>query len=206
VVRDEAAVVKEAPAIRAQLAARQGEALEARVELAGGSGGGRQGGGRQGGGFGGGQGGFGGGFMRGPAVLRRNLSVRLTVAKEEQTQPIQVSDDSRIKLTDRDRKARYDLHIRALTLFAVFNEAQRNTRTLRTQLTALQGSAGLKDAPQSVKDSVAALSKQVTGVPDTIDGRPTRRRDTGSRGTQPPAPATSSKRRSSERNAAHRHR
>ena len=61
---------------------------------------------------------------------------------------------------------------------------------IRTQLTALQGSAGLKDAPQSVRDSVAALTKQVTGVQTHLtEGR----RSAGTQAaaaTQTPAPTT----------------
>ncbi len=130
-------------------------------------GGGRQGGqggqatGR-GGGQGGGQGGggrFGG--ARGPRVLPGTYLVRLTAGKEEITRQIVVEDDPRIVMTERDRKARYDLVMRVNGISATYNQARAALLSLKTQFTTLEATKELAAAPQPVKDRVAALNKRI---------------------------------------------
>ena len=101
----------------------------------------------------------------------------MTVGTEEQTKTIQVEDDPRVHLTDRDRKARYDLQMRVQHLSQTYAEARRNLTTLRTELTTLQKSADTEKAPQSVKDSLTGLAKEVTAMQTFLsEGSPGRAR------------------------------
>ncbi|MCW3095937.1 MAG: glycosyl hydrolase, repeat, partial [Chthonomonadaceae bacterium] len=125
----------------------------------GGQAGGRGQGGGQGGG---GRGGFGG--ARGPRVLPGTYLVRLTAGKEEITRQIVVEDDPRIVMTDRDRKAHYDLAMRVNGISATYNQARTALTSLKTQFTTLAATKELASAPQPVKDRVAALNKHLSAL------------------------------------------
>lgn len=129
-----------------------------------GQGGGAGQGGNGGGGGGRGQGGGGFGGARGPRVLPGTYLVRLTAGKEEITRQIVVEDDPRIVMTDRDRKARYDLVLRVNGISATYNQARAALLSLKTQCTALTGAKELATAPKPVKDRVEALSKRISAL------------------------------------------
>jgi photosystem II stability/assembly factor-like uncharacterized protein len=124
--------------------------------------GGPAGAGQVGGGGGGGRGGFGG--PRGPRVLPGTYLVRLTAGKEEITKQIVVEDDPRIVMTDRDRKARYDMVLRVNGISANYNQARTTLTGLKTQFTTLAAAKELAAAPQPVKDHVATLNRRITAL------------------------------------------
>lgn len=106
---------------------------------------------------------FGGGG-RGPRVLPGTYLVRLTVGKEEQTQPLQVEDDPRLRLSRADRKAHFDAAMRLHRLNGTVQEAVRSLRDLRAQITARQEARTMESASPALKAALAALLKQVMDI------------------------------------------
>jgi hypothetical protein len=128
-------------------------------------------GGAGGQGAGGGQGRFGG---RGgqPRVLPGVYLVRMTVGKEEQTRELKVEDDPRVHIADRDRKALFDQQVRLMKLSQSYAEARRAITSLRTDVTKLQESAEVNKSPDSVKQSLTALSNDIKNAQAVVaDGR-----------------------------------
>lgn len=123
-----------------------------------------QGGGVQGGGGGGGRGQNGFGPARGPRVLPGAYLVRLTAGKEEITKQIVVEDDPRIVMTDRDRKARYDLSLRVNGISATYTQARTTLTSLKAQFTTLAAAKEMAAAPQPVRDRVATLNKRIAAL------------------------------------------
>jgi hypothetical protein len=177
-------------------AGQAGGAGQGRQGRAGGQG---AGGGQGAAGAGGGQGRFGG---RGgqPRVLPGVYLVRMTVGTEEQTREIKVEDDPRIHIADRDRKALFDQQVRLMKLSQSYADARRALNTLRTDVTKLQESAEVSKSPESVKQSLTALSNEIKNAqPIVADGRkaapkapekpvetPTGPTESGQPATQPP--------------------
>jgi len=88
----------------------------------------------------------------------------MTVGAEEQTRLIKVEDDPRIHITERDRKALYDLQLRVVKLSQSYRDARTAITNLRTELTARQKTAETDKAPETVKQSLAMLDKQLSST------------------------------------------
>ena len=110
----------------------------------------------------------------GPRVLPGTYLVRMTVGAEEQTREIKVEDDPRVHISDRDRRALYELQVRVMRLIQSYANARRAMGTLRTELTALRKTADTQRAPDAVKQVLTDLDKEIRGTQAIMaDGRRT---------------------------------
>jgi photosystem II stability/assembly factor-like uncharacterized protein len=151
-----------------------------------------QGGPGDGGRGGGGGAGGGGGFSRGPRVLPGTYTVRLTVGKETQAQPIRVDDDPRITLTEKERKQSLETQMRVAKMLEAASLSRSSLDSVRRQLTDLVG----KNPPAPVKASAEDLLKRVTALQAQIAPIPGRSGSSGAGsagagGAQPPAESES---------------
>lgn len=137
------------------------------------------------------RGGFG---ANGPKVLPGTYLVKLKMGTTEILKPIQVEDDPRLGLTVAERKTYFNAQRQTAVTYRNMEQARRALLGLRTQLTKLQESDGMKNTDKTLKDEVAALAKEVESLSGMVTPRPQPPRrpqaetESGSGGEAPAAP------------------
>jgi photosystem II stability/assembly factor-like uncharacterized protein len=109
----------------------------------------------------GGGGGFGGGFGGGPRALPGDYLVRVSVGKTVQEKLVKVEEDPRLNVSDKDRKAGFDLAMRLSKLVGEASETTRTLDSLRSNVTSLETSDAFKSAPDPIKKRVSEFSKKI---------------------------------------------
>lgn len=115
----------------------------------------------------GGPGQGGAGLATGPRVLPGTYQVRVAAGATEVVQPLQVSDDPRITLTEKERKAIFDTGMRLSQRYAIADTTRRSLSLTRIELTNL-----LSKAPSDLKPRVEALIRRIVGLEARIALQP----------------------------------
>ena len=74
---------------------------------------------------------------------------------------LELSDDPHVKLTDRQRKQRYDLEVRLLNAASASNEARNTLSTLKSELTSRTKAEGFAKAPKNLQEDVKKTLEKV---------------------------------------------
>jgi photosystem II stability/assembly factor-like uncharacterized protein len=127
----------------------------------------------------------------GVKVLPGTYLVKLKMGGTEMIKPIQVEDDPRLELTTAERKTYFNAQKQAAVTYRNMEQARRALLALRTQLTRLQESDGMKKADKAIVDEVKALAQEVETLSGMVTPRtqPARRTAEAESGTQSEAPA-----------------
>ncbi|MDQ3169581.1 MAG: hypothetical protein M3Q55_05540, partial [Acidobacteriota bacterium] len=115
---------------------------------------------------GGGGGGRGGATPLGPFVLPGTYTVTLVVdGKDVESQPLKVSADAEVALTDAERKASFDRAIEVHELQRTATEVAGPIGRLNTRAGAAANElVSRKDVPSSVKSQFEVFRKELTAV------------------------------------------
>ncbi len=125
-------------------------------------------------------GGRGTGF--GPRLLPGVYRVRLSIGDEEQMKEIRVEDDPRVRISDHDRRALYELQLRLMNLSQLYGDARRVMTTLRTELASMQKAADAVTSAPEVRQALSDLESKLRSTQTVVaEGR----LSTGSRTAEP---------------------
>jgi hypothetical protein len=105
---------------------------------------------------------------KGPMALPGAYQVRLTVAGQSQTAPLELRPDPRIAISAADLEKQFDLERQIARRLTALHNAVNGIRGLRAQLNGLE--QRYKNAPgwQAVKPLADELLKRITAVEDKI--------------------------------------
>ena len=105
---------------------------------------------------------------KGPMALPGTYQVRLTVAGQSQTQPLELRQDPRLSVSRADLEKQFDLERQLTRRLTSLHNTVNGIRDLRAQLNALAQRYKNVPAWQSVKPLADELLKKITAVEDKI--------------------------------------
>jgi photosystem II stability/assembly factor-like uncharacterized protein len=112
----------------------------------------------------------GGPGMRGPRVLPGTFLVRLTVGTRSMEKPLVVEDDPRLRISDADRRANYDLLVTLNGLYATTQEARRALERTTEQVKGVRAAEGDKEPPAALKPAIDSIVKRAEELDEKLTG------------------------------------
>ncbi|MEZ4415445.1 MAG: hypothetical protein R3E10_06795 [Gemmatimonadota bacterium] len=110
----------------------------------------------------------------GPFVLPGEYQVALSVGAAQRTTTVRVNGDPQIRISDADRKQRYEMLVALTSMQKTAGQAADAVNALRTQVDELSSWVGKnEDAPEAVKTRTEEVTKQVAELRRRLlGGRP----------------------------------
>ena len=86
------------------------------------------------------------------------------------TKPITVEDDPRLKISDADRRASFEIQSHLNELYASLQEARKAITRITDQAKGIKASETDKEPPAALKPAIDSLVKRATEIDDKLTG------------------------------------
>jgi len=109
-----------------------------------------------------------GGSTDGPRAVPGKYQVRLTVKGKSYTQPLEIVPDPRLKLTQEDYQAQFDLLLKIREAVDLTDDTINQIRSLRKQIDEMTKRTAKLPAAQKVADAGKALNGKITAIEEQL--------------------------------------
>src|SRR5699024_2886300 len=99
-----------------------------------------------------------------PRVTPGEYQVKLTVGDQEMTESFRILRDPRLKSSDADLKAQYDMKIGIRDLVSTVNESINQIRSIRDQVEGWTKRADAGEDPEGIRSAAEGLKEKLNGI------------------------------------------